>query len=74
MCWGDVNLVESLVNSFDNITDDLVEGLSYHWLMGMKPRDELIVLTRFHPGSILPDVNGHYWCRRTKMCFTRYVS
>ena len=43
MCWGDVNLVESLVNSFDSITDDQLEGLSsYHWLMGMKPRGELI--------------------------------
>ena len=75
MCWGDVNLVESLVNSFDSITDDQVEGLSsYHWLMGMKPRDELMeVLTRFHPSSTLPDVNGHYWCRRTKMCLTRHM-
>ena len=40
--------------------------------MDMKPRDELIqVLTRFPPGSSLPDLNGHYWCRWGKMCFTR---
>ena len=26
MCWGDVNLVESLVNSFDSITDDQSRG------------------------------------------------
>ena len=49
------------------------EGLSkFHWIMNMKPRDELIqVSTTFPPGSTLPDQIGHYWCRRDKMCFTR---
>ena len=70
LSWEDVNLVETLVDRFDTISD---EGLStFHWVMDMKPRDELIqVLTRFPPGSSLPDVNGHYWCRRGKVCFTR---
>ena len=73
LSWEDVNLVEALVDRFDTIGNELVRGLySFHWVMDMKPRDELIqVLTRFPPGSSLPDLNGHYWCRRGKMCFTR---
>ena len=39
--------------------------------MDMKPGDGLIqVLTRFPPDSSLPHLNGHYWYRRGKMCFT----
>ena len=66
-------MVEELVDRFDTIGDELVRGLStFHWVRDMKPRDKLIkILTRFLPGSSLPDVNGHYWCRRGKMCFTR---
>ena len=73
LSWEDVNLVEPLVDRFDSIGDELVRELSsFHWVMDLKPRDELIqVLTRFPPGSTLPDLNGHYWCRRGKMCFTR---
>ena len=73
LSWEDVNLVEPLVDRFDSIGDELVRGLSsFQWVMDMKPRDELIqVLTRFPPGSTLPDLNRHYWCRRGKMCFTR---
>ena len=71
--WEDMNLVEPLVDRFDAISDELVRGLcSFHWVMNMKPRDELIqVLIRFPPGSTLPDLSGHSWCRRGKMCFTR---
>ena len=73
LSWEDVNLVEALVDRFDTIGNEPVRGLySFQWVMDMKPRDELIqVLTRFPPGSTLPDLNGHYWCRRGKMCFTR---
>ncbi len=70
LSWENVNLVEALVDRFDTIGDELVRELSsFHWFMDMKPRDELIqVLTRFCPGSTLPDLNGQYWCRRGKMC------
>ena len=66
LSWEDVNLVELLVDRFDAIGDELVRGLSsFHWVMDMKPRDELIqVSTRFPPGSTLPDLSGHYWCRQ----------
>ena len=52
LSWENVNLVEALLDRA------LVTGLSsFHWVMDMKPRDELIhVLT----GSTLPDLNGHY--------------
>ena len=69
----DVNLVEPLVDRVNVIGDELVRGLSsFHWVMNMKHRDELIqVLTRFPPGSTIPYLNRHYWCRWGKMCFTR---
>ena len=74
LSWEDINLVEALVDRFDTIGDELVRGLSsFHWVMDMKPRDELIqVLTS---GSTLPDpdpdLNGHHWCRQGKICFIR---
>ena len=43
LSWEDVNLVEALLDRFDTIDDELVTGLSsFHWVMDMKPRDELI--------------------------------
>ena len=52
----------------------IVEGLSsYHWLMQSNPRDELVsCLTRFKPGTVLTDKEGHYWIRQAKMVITRH--
>ena len=52
----------------------LVEGLSsYHWLMQSSPRDELVSsLTRFKPGTVIADKEGHFWIRRARMIITRH--
>jgi hypothetical protein len=47
LSWEDVNLVEALVDRLDTIGDELVTGLSsFHWVMDMKPRDELLIQNR----------------------------
>ena len=61
----------SMINFCDQ---ELVTGLSsYHWVMNIKPSESLIsVLTRYPPGSMLPDKNDRYWVRRSKMVMTRH--
>ena len=57
LSWEDVNLVEPQVDRFNDIGD---ERLSlFHWVMDMKPRDELIqVLTRFPLYLIRTGITG----------------
>lgn len=52
----------------ERVMPHLVEGLSsYHWLMQSNLRNELVsCLTRFRPGTVLADKEGHYWIRRAK--------
>ena len=65
-------IVEAIAES------DLVGPLStHHWLMGCELRDDLItVLTRHKAGTVLTDVDGHFWYRRAKMVCThhRFIS
>ena len=62
-------MVETLVDRSDTIGDELVMGIVFISLvMDMKPKDEF-KFYRFRPGSSLPDLNGHYWCRQGKMSF-----
>lgn len=66
-------IAKAIVGSIDWQDSELISGLcSHHWLLG-NLRDYLIdVLTRYKPGSVLQDSDGHYWYRRAKMVCTRH--
>lgn len=56
-------VAQGIVEAIDE--SGLVGALAtHHWLMGCKLTDELIaVLTRYKPGTVLSDCDGHYWYR-----------
>ena len=69
---------ECIVDSIDFNDPELVDGLtSYHWFMGCNPRDEMVSSLSVHtPRIALPDREGHYCIRRSKMVFIahRFIS